>query len=48
MWLANGTYADDVAILAKKSAGEISGLELPAENLEDNPSFTTFHLCALA
>lgn len=48
MWLANSTYADDVAILAKKSAGEISGLELLAENLEDNPSFTTFHLCALA
>ena len=48
MWLTNSTYADDVAILAKKSAGENSGLELLAENLEDNPSFTTFHLCALA
>ena len=48
MWLANGTYADDVAILAKKSAGENSGLEVLAENLEDTPSFATFHLCALA
>ena len=46
MWLANGTYADDVAILAKKSAGENSGLELLAENLEDNPNFLPRFTCA--
>ena len=47
-WLARGMYADDVAVLAKMSAGLDNGLELVAENLEDQFSRTEFHLYALA
>ncbi len=41
--LAEGTIEDDTAILCRKNAGEMFGLTLIAENIEDiKDNFTTF------
>lgn len=42
--LANGDFADEVAVLCRKDCGQKLGLNLVDENVEDDLSFTVFHL----
>ena len=47
-WLASGKLAHDVAVLCRREAGQMWGLDLIASNLEDHPgNQTTFVLLML-
>lgn len=42
--LAQGVFSDDVAVICRRDLGEELGLTMRAENIEDDISYTTFHL----
>lgn len=46
--LANGLYPSSVAVICPKRAGLDNGLELMAQDIEDQPSRTEFHLYKLS